>query len=44
MDSMFSKIMRGAYLMRVNTTYRVIHLYANEIYARDKRHAMISVS
>ena len=27
--------------MRVKTAYRVTHLYANEIYARDKCHAMI---
>ena len=27
--------------MRVNTAYRVTHLYANEIYARDECHAMI---
>ena len=29
-----------AYLTRVNTTYRVTHLYANGIYARDECHAM----
>ena len=29
-----------AYLTHVITAYRVIHLYSNEIYARDERHAM----
>ena len=33
-----------AYLTRVNTAYRVTHLYANEIYARDERHAIILIS
>ena len=33
-----------AYLTHVNTTYHVTHLYANEFYARDERHAMILVS
>ena len=33
-----------AYLTRVNTTYRVTHLYANGIYARDELHAMNLVS
>ena len=32
------------YLTRVNTAYRVMHLYANGIYARDKRHVMNLVS
>ena len=29
-----------AYLTPVNTAYRVTHLYANGIYARDEHHAM----
>ena len=33
-----------AYLMRVNNAYRVTHLYANGIYARDERHAIKLVS
>ena len=41
-----SAITRGivAYLTHVNTAYRVTHLYANEIYTRHERHAMILVS
>ena len=30
--------------MHVNTAYRVTHLYANRIYARDEHHAMNLVS
>ena len=30
--------------MRVNTAYRVMHLHANGIYARDERQAMNLVS
>ena len=43
----FWKIMRAyrvvqtLYLKRVKTAYRVTRLYANEIYPRDERHAMI---
>ena len=33
-----------ACLTRVNTAYRTTHLYANEIYGRDERHAMNLVS
>ena len=33
-----------AYLTRVNIAYRVTHLYANEISARDGRHSKILVS
>ena len=29
-----------AYLTRVNTVYRLTHLYANGIYAHDERHAI----
>ena len=36
--------MQTLYLTCVNTAYRVTHLYANEIYARDERYAMILVS
>ena len=32
------------YLTRVNTAYRMTHLYANEIYGRDEHYAMILVS
>ena len=33
-----------AHLACMNTTYCVTHLYANEIYVPDERHAMILVS
>ena len=33
-----------AYLTRVNTAYRMMHLFANRIYARDECHAMNLVS
>ena len=32
------------YLLHVNTAFCVTHLYTNEIYARDERHAKILVS
>ena len=33
-----------AYLTRVNTVYRVTHLYADRIYARDECHVMVFFS
>ena len=33
-----------AYLTLVNTVYRVTRMYANGIYTRDERHAMILIS
>ena len=33
-----------AYLLHMNTVYRLTHLYANGISARDESHAMILVS
>ena len=33
-----------AYLTRVKTAYRVMHLYSKEIYACDEHNAMILVS
>ena len=41
-DGQHVQQLRGvvANLMRLNTTYRVTHLYANEIYVRDQRYVM----
>ena len=46
LNTELKKQLRGvvAYLTRVNTAYRVTHLYANGIHARDEFHAMNLVS